>query len=182
MVCVKYTASIKIFNHTNIRFNRITGKTSICDFLISTNGVISTESAGKVQFLDSREDEHRRCITMKSSCISLYYKSSDFPESYLINLVDCPGHVDFSCDVRTFVQFLDIIYSTLIQVESMVHICDGVLLIIDVVEGIRSQTKHVAEKAYKECLQFVLVFNKSEYILVFSTLLLFHNFILNKSL
>ncbi|XP_053993490.1 elongation factor-like GTPase 1 isoform X2 [Hylaeus volcanicus] len=121
------------------------GKTSICDFLISTNGFITPESAGKVQFLDSREDEHRRSITMKSSCVGLHHKVSDSLESYLINLVDCPGHVDFSCDVA-----------------SMVNICDGVLLIIDVVEGIRSQTKHVAEKAYKERLQFILIFNKMD--------------------
>ena len=49
------------------------GKTTLSDCLISTNNIISKKLVGKVRYLDSRLDEQERCITMKSSCISLSY-------------------------------------------------------------------------------------------------------------
>jgi translation elongation factor EF-G len=52
----------------------IIGKTSISDSLIATNHIISDKHVGQVRYLDSREDEHLRCITMKSSAISLVHK------------------------------------------------------------------------------------------------------------
>merc|ERR1719242_1949170 len=71
------------------------GKTTLADALVASNGIISKRNAGKIRYLDSRADEQERGITMKSSAISLVYDSPD-RQQYLINLIDSPGHVDFS--------------------------------------------------------------------------------------
>jgi ribosome assembly protein 1 len=79
------------------------GKTSLTDSLIATNGVISPKLAAKICCLDSRPDERARGIAMESSAISLYFSMSRRQvegeakrEEYLINLIDSPGHIDFS--------------------------------------------------------------------------------------
>jgi len=59
----------------------ITGKTTLSDFLVSSNGVISAKMAGKVRYLDSRKDEQERQITMKASSISLVYADVDEVEA-----------------------------------------------------------------------------------------------------
>ncbi|KAF2366380.1 Transcription factor GTP-binding domain [Trinorchestia longiramus] len=73
------------------------GKTTLADTLIATNGIISEKQAGSIKYMDSRPDEMARGITMKSSCITLAYPFNN--ESYLINLIDSPGHVDFTSGV-----------------------------------------------------------------------------------
>lgn len=123
------------------------GKTTLSDSLLATNGIISSKMAGKIRYLDSREDEQERGITMESSAISLYFKLlktnegkektniKDKPNAcvcliegkateseYLINLIDSPGHVDFSSEVST-----------------ASRLCDGGLVLIDVVEGVCTQ-------------------------------------------
>ncbi|KKY39454.1 putative elongation factor 2 [Diaporthe ampelina] len=82
------------------------GKTSLTDALLATNGIISPKLAGKVRYLDSRPDEQERGITMESSAISLYFSmlrrsspdATPEPKEYLVNLIDSPGHIDFSSE------------------------------------------------------------------------------------
>ena len=127
------------------------GKTSLSDSLLATNGIISQRMAGKVRYLDSREDEQLRGITMESSAISLYFKvmrlqqGSQEPEvhEHLINLIDSPGHIDFSSEVST-----------------SSRLCDGAVVLVDVVEGVCSQTVNVLRQCWIDKLKPLLVINK----------------------
>ena len=117
------------------------GKTTLADSLVATNGFISSRLAGKLRYNDSRKDEQERGITMKSSAIALFYLSDG--KEYLVNLMDSPGHVDFSSEVST-----------------AVRLCDGAILVVDVVEGVQPQTKVVLRQAWDEGIKPVLVLNK----------------------
>lgn len=75
------------------------GKTTLTDSLISVNNIIHKKSVGKLRYLDSRKDEQERGITMKASSISLIFSHREKKEDFLINLIDSPGHVEFSSEV-----------------------------------------------------------------------------------
>ena len=78
-----------------------TGKTSLVDSLISYNNIINPRLAGQLRYMDSRPDEQERCITMKSSSISISYESEELNDLFLINMIDSPGHVDFSSEISS---------------------------------------------------------------------------------
>ena len=119
------------------------GKTTLSDSLLSEAGFLSPDLAGEARALDFLEEEQKRGITMKSANISLYYKSLEGYEPFLINLVDTPGHLDFSG-----------------KVTRALRLIDGVVVVVDAVEEIITQSETVIKQALQEGVRPVLFINK----------------------
>ncbi len=117
------------------------GKTTMSDSLLASSGIISPSVAGQALALDSMKLEQDRQMTIVQANVTLLYEKDD--QEYVINMIDTPGHIDFTG-----------------RVTRSLRAIDGAVVVSDSVEGIMTQTETVTRQALEERVRPVLYINK----------------------
>ena len=113
------------------------GKTTLVDQLLKSSGTFRENEATTERMMDSNDIERERGITILAKTTAINYKD------YHINILDTPGHADFGGEV-----------------ERIMHMVDGCLLLVDAFEGTMPQTRFVLKKALQAHVQPIVVVNK----------------------